>query len=186
MIQERAIAQQQWNGAGPLGPIVTGNRSKHVYVYNTTRETFLATQAKVADGYFSRLIGLLGKTRRWSKAGRGLWIVPSHGVHTIGMMFSIDLVFLDHDQRVVHIEEYVRPFRISKVSLKTTSILELPPHTIFRTGTQVGDDLEVGRLGSAPIGAMMGRRFRSDQSGEEASVAVDQIVQTSAARASWS
>jgi hypothetical protein len=51
----------------------------------------------------------------------------------------------------------VRPFRISKVSLKTSSIVELPPHTIFRTGTQVGDDLEVGRLGSPSDVFMAGR-----------------------------
>jgi len=37
------------------------------------------------------------------------------------------------------VEEHFRPFRISKVSLKASSVLELPPHTIYRTGTQVGD-----------------------------------------------
>ena len=37
------------------------------YVYNTTRETFVATEAKLADGYVSRLVGLLGKTRRWAR-----------------------------------------------------------------------------------------------------------------------
>jgi uncharacterized membrane protein (UPF0127 family) len=124
-----------------------------VYVYNKTREAFLATEARVADGYFSRLVGLLGKTRRWARAGRGLWIVPSHGVHTIGMLFAIDVIFLDRDKKVVHVEEYVRPFRISKVSLKTSTVLELPPHTIFRTGTQAGDVLEIERLGSASLGS---------------------------------
>jgi uncharacterized membrane protein (UPF0127 family) len=119
------------------------NHNGHVYVYNQTRETFVATEAKVANGYFSRLIGLLGKTRRWARPGHGLWIVPSHGVHTIGMLFALDLVFLDHNKMVVHTEEYVRPFRISKVSLKANSILELPPHTIFRSGTRVGDKLEI-------------------------------------------
>jgi len=114
-----------------------------VYVYNRTRETFVATEARVADGYFTRLVGLLGKTRRWAKPGRGLWIIPSHGVHTIGMLFALDLVFLDRDLTVVHVEEHVRPFRISKVSLKTMSILELPPHTVFRSGTRVGDHLEI-------------------------------------------
>lgn len=146
-----------------------------VYVYNKTREAFLATEARVADGYFSRLIGLLGKTRRWARAGRGLWIVPSHGVHTIGMLFAIDVIFLDRDKRVVHVEEYVRPFRISKVSLKTSTVLELPPHTIFRTGTQTGDALEIERLGSASHGSIerppvsqgerrMARRDRSTDS----------------------
>jgi uncharacterized membrane protein (UPF0127 family) len=40
----------------------------------------------------------------------------------------------------------VRPFRISKVSLKATSVLELPPHTIYRSRTQVGDQLEIAQL----------------------------------------
>jgi len=121
--------------------------SNRYYVYNSTRETFVATEAKLADGYFSRLVGLLGKTRRWARPGRGLWILPSHGVHTIGMLFAIDLVFIDRDGLVVHTEEYVRPFRISRVTLKAQSVLELPPYTVFRSGTQVGDRLEIGRVG---------------------------------------
>ena len=108
------------------------NRNGEVYVYNKTRETFIATQATVADSYFTRLIGLLGKTRRWAQLGKGLWIVPSRGVHTIGMLFPIDLIFLSKDKEVVHVEEHVRPFRISKVSLKAVSVLELPPHKIGR------------------------------------------------------
>ncbi|MCL5005428.1 MAG: DUF192 domain-containing protein [Acidobacteria bacterium] len=122
------------------------HESKRVYVYNKTRETFVATSATVADTYMSRLVGLLGRTRRWVRPGQGLWIVPSYGVHTIGMLFSIDLVFLDRANHVVHIEEHVRPFRISKVILKADSVLELPPHTIFRTRTHVGDLLEIGPL----------------------------------------
>ncbi len=118
----------------------------HVYVYNKTRETFVATEATVADSYFSRLIGLLGKTKRWAELGRGLWIVPSRGVHTFGMLFPIDLIFLGKDKEVVHVEEYIRPFRISRVSLKAASVLELPPHTVYRSRTQVGDKLEIARL----------------------------------------
>jgi uncharacterized membrane protein (UPF0127 family) len=114
-----------------------------IYVYNKTRETFVATEATVADSYLRRLVGLLGKTRRWARLGRGLWIVPSRGVHTIGMLFPIDLIFLNKTKQVVHVEEHVRPFSISKVSLKATSVLELPPHTIYRSGTQVGDRLEI-------------------------------------------
>ncbi len=122
------------------------NGGGDVYVYNKTRETFIATKAEVADSYFSRLVGLLGKTERWAQLGRGLWIVPSRGVHTIGMLFPIDLIFLSKQKEVVHIEEHVRPFRISKVSLKAESVLELPPHTIYRSNTQVGDQLEIARL----------------------------------------
>ena len=128
---------------------MTTQRQARVYVYNRTREAFVATEAGVANSYMRRLVGLLGKTKRWAKIGTGLWIVPSCGVHTIGMMFSIDLIFLSKEKQVVHVEEYVRPFRISRVSLKAASVLELPPHTIYRTGTKVGDQLEISPL-SAP------------------------------------
>jgi uncharacterized protein len=120
-----------------------GRRSRVVYVYNKTRESFVATEAVVADSYLSRLVGLLGKTKRWARLGAGLWIIPSQGVHTIGMLFPIDVVFLSKEKEVIHIEEVVRPFRISKVSFKATSVLELPPHTIYRTGTRIGDRLEI-------------------------------------------
>src|SRR6266478_3735963 len=123
--------------------MANNGHSRALYVYNKTRETFVATEAILADSYLRRLVGLLGKTRRWAQLGRGLWIVPSRGVHTIGMLFPIDLIFLGKEKEVVHIEEHVRPFRISKVSLKASSVLELPTHTIFRSGTQVGDQLEI-------------------------------------------
>ena len=124
---------------------MSSNGQNHgpLYVYNKTRETFVATDTMVANSYISRLVGLLGKTRNWAQLGRGLWIIPSSGVHTIGMLFPIDLIFLSKEKEVVHVEEHVRPFRISKVSLRAESVLELPAHAIYRSGTKVGDRLEI-------------------------------------------
>jgi len=122
---------------------VNHNHTSAVYVYNQTRDTFVATEVTVANTYLRRLVGLLGKTKRWAQPGRGMWIVPSHGVHTVGMLFPIDLIFLDQGKCVVHIEEHLRPFSISKISIKANSVLELPTHTVFRTGTCVGDHLEI-------------------------------------------
>ncbi len=119
------------------------NHSSAVYVYNQTRDTFVATEVSVANTYLRRLVGLLGKTKRWARPGRGLWIIPSHGIHTVGMLFPIDLIFLDQAKLVVHIEEHVRPFSISKISMRANSVLELPTHTVFRTGTCIGDRLEI-------------------------------------------
>jgi uncharacterized membrane protein (UPF0127 family) len=123
--------------------MANNGQNRLLYVYNKTRETFVATEAMLADSYLRRLVGLLGKTKRWAQLGRGLWIVPSRGVHTIGMLFPIDLIFLSKEKEVVYVEEHVRPFRISAVSLKATSVLELPPHTIYRSGTKIGDRLEI-------------------------------------------
>jgi uncharacterized membrane protein (UPF0127 family) len=121
------------------------NHDSEVYVYNKTRDCFVATEVSAADTYVRRLVGLLGKSVNWNRPGRGLWIIPCRGVHTLGMMFPIDVVFLDKDKRVVHVEEHVRPFRISKVCLNARSVLELPVHTVNRTGTRIGDQLEIIR-----------------------------------------
>jgi uncharacterized membrane protein (UPF0127 family) len=59
------------------------------------------------------------------------------------MLFPIDLVFLSKEKKVVHLEEHFRPFRVSRVSLRASSVLELPAHTIYRSRTRVGDTLEI-------------------------------------------
>lgn len=61
----------------------------------------------------------------------------------LGMLYPLDIIFLDSQYMVVDVEEHLRPFRISKVSLKAKSVLELPIRTISRTETQVGDQLEI-------------------------------------------
>ena len=126
--------------------MANGVQDRLVYVYNQTRETFVATEVTVANNYLLRLVGLLGKTARWAQPGRGLWIIPCRGVHTLGMMFPLDLVFLNKEKQVIHVEEYVRPFRISKVFRKAASVLEFPVHTIYRSGTREGDCLEIAWL----------------------------------------
>src|SRR3989454_10653718 len=112
-------------GTGLAESMANNGHGRSLYVYNKTRETFVATEATIADSYLLRLVGLLGKTKRWAQLGRGLWIVPSSGVHTIGMLFPIDLIFLGKEKGVVHIEEHARPVRISKVSLEASSVLAL-------------------------------------------------------------
>lgn len=118
-------------------------KPRHVFVYNKTRETFLAFKVKVADSIFGRLVGLLG--RRSLQPDSGVWIVPANAVHTIGMLFSFDLVLIDKDFKVVGLRELVRPFRVTWPERHAESVLELPAHTIFRSRTQIGDQLLIER-----------------------------------------
>lgn len=116
---------------------------RYVYVYNTTKETFLSFRVKVADSVVSRLVGLLG--RRSLAADSGVWIVPSNAVHTFGMLFPFDLVLVDKDFKVVGLRELVRPFKITWPNLRAESVIELPAHTIFRSRTEMGDQLLIER-----------------------------------------
>src|SRR6478735_10299000 len=101
-------------------------KQRHVFVYNKTRRT-LAFRVKVADSILGRLIGLLG--RRSLKPDRGVWIVPANAIHTIGMLFSFDVVMIDANFRVVSVTEMVKPFRIILPKLRAESVIELPTHT---------------------------------------------------------
>lgn len=116
---------------------------REVFVYNKSKETFLSFRVRVADSFLSRMIGLLGK--RSLKPDGGVWIVPANSIHTVGMLFSFDLVMVDKDFRVVNVKEMVSPFRIVLPKLRAESVLELPQHTIFRSRTAVGDQLVIER-----------------------------------------
>lgn len=107
---------------------------------NKTRATVIGTRIAVADTFLPRLIGLLG--RRRLDADAGLWIVPSSGVHTFGMLFPIDVIALDWQHRVHAVWPRLRPWRISEVSWKIHSVLELPAGSIQQGNIQPGDQLE--------------------------------------------
>jgi uncharacterized membrane protein (UPF0127 family) len=77
------------------------------------------------------------------RSDEGLWVVPSRGIHTFGLMFSIDLVYLDSELRVVHLVENLGPLRIAPLRFRCESVLELPARSISKSGTQVGDQLMI-------------------------------------------
>src|SRR3954451_2329786 len=108
-------------------------------VFNEARESFLSLNVTVANTHLSRLKGLLGNLRL--KADEGVWVVPSRGVHTIGVLFAIDLIYLDADYRVIHLVESFGSFGIAPIRIKSESVLELPTRTISSSQTQVGDQL---------------------------------------------
>lgn len=118
-------------------------KMRHVFVFNKTKETFVSFRVEVKDSVWGRLVGLLGK--RSLPPDGGCWIVPANAIHTVGMLFSFDLVLLDKDFKVVGLRELVRPFRITMPNPKAESVLELPAHSIFRSRTQVGDQLVIDR-----------------------------------------
>ena len=123
--------------------------SGQVFVYNKTKETFLAFRVNIADSVAGRLIGLLG--RRSLKPDSGVWIFPANAIHTIGMLFSFDVVMIDKDFKVVSAKELVRPFRVILPKLRAESVLELPAHTIFRSRTEIGDELVIDRYEAGRI-----------------------------------
>ena len=112
---------------------------QRLVVLNVTRQTQLGTSVELAGSGPKRTKGLLG--RKGLEPGGGMWIVPCEAVHTIGMQFPIDLVYLDRGHCVRKVRHKVPAGRLSGC-LSAHSVIELPAGTVLLTQTQPGDQVE--------------------------------------------
>src|SRR5580704_6502299 len=101
-LTKEAVTKQFWPATwtstrGPvatLSPRADSAMQKQKYcVYNQTKESFLSLGVAAADTTMARLKGLMGKLTLG--LDEGLWMVPSRGIHTLGVLFPLDLVYLD-------------------------------------------------------------------------------------------
>jgi len=112
-------------------------------VINRDRGTVLAEAADVADTSAKRRTGLLKHSGL--EPGEGLWIAPCESVHSFGMKFSIDVVYLDKGKKVKKVRKEMVPRRLS-ACLTAYSVLELPVGVIEASRTEAGDQLEFEKL----------------------------------------
>lgn len=101
----------------------------------------LAKSVQVADSLFARMKGLLG--RKGLNPGEALWIKPCKGIHTIGMKFAIDAVFLDRNNRVIAVIPDLSPSRVSRVYRCAASVIELPAGTLALTPLAIGETIVI-------------------------------------------
>ena len=110
-----------------------------VQVINTDRGIELGCRIGLADGWLSRLRGLLGRPE--PQPGEGLLLVPCRSVHMIGMRYPIDVAFLGPDRRVLSVHPRLRPGAHTAGSSGARYALELPTGTLAATGTVPGNRL---------------------------------------------
>jgi uncharacterized membrane protein (UPF0127 family) len=108
----------------------------------TNRDVVLAI-ADIADSPESRRRGLLGRAPL--QPGEGLWISQCDSIHTYGMQFPIDVLFLGPDSQVLDIAPNMAAGG-TVTRDGAASCLELPSGACEATGTQVGDFLELATL----------------------------------------
>lgn len=111
------------------------------------RDTVLATSLVGAFDSASRRRGLLGRDRL--APGEALAIAPSNAIHTFGMRFPIDLVFVRRDGRIVKVREAVAPNRLA-AAWRGFAVIEMPAGTVARAGVRTGDRVEVRTAVQSP------------------------------------
>ncbi len=97
-------------------------------------------KAKIADNFFSRLFGLM--FRKNMAENEALIFYHAASIHTFFMRFSIDLVFLDKENKIIKISKALKPWRVS-FCLKSSITIELPPHKASQNSLKEGDILEI-------------------------------------------
>ena len=104
----------------------------------------LAHDLEFADSFWSRFRGLM--LRRTFEDGEALvFELPGprkFGVHTFFVFFSIDLVYLDVDEKVVELKRDLSPWRAYSPEEEAGYLVELPAGKIEGAGVSVGDELQ--------------------------------------------
>ena len=116
---------------------------------NATRGLELAARAGVADGWWRRFRGLLGTAR--IEPREGLLLTPCRSVHTWGMRYPIDVLFLDAEPRVLALFPSLDPGGRTPWFRDAYQVLEIPAGTIATTGTAVGDRIEIQPITIEPL-----------------------------------
>lgn len=100
----------------------------------------LVEDAPAALCWWSRLRGLLFRPALAADGGQALLIRPCGSVHTMGMRYALDVVFLDREGRVLAVREHVRPWRFC-VGRGAHAVVELHHGAARRLGIALGDRL---------------------------------------------
>jgi hypothetical protein len=110
---------------------------KYLRILNRTRDCELGTRIGLADRWWLRARGFMGRPA--PAAGEGLLLSPCRAVHMIGMKYALDVIFLDRQGRVAASYPGLEPGRRTSWHAGARYALEVPAGTIRATDTREGD-----------------------------------------------
>jgi len=110
-----------------------------VKVINRTRDAVLADRAELADNYWTRFVGLMG--RRDLPSGGGLVLKPGGGIHMWFMRIPLDVIHVDKRDRVTHVLRGIKPWRFGPLFVGGKRAIELPVGAA--QNVRVGDQIDV-------------------------------------------
>jgi uncharacterized membrane protein (UPF0127 family) len=112
-------------------------------IFNSATREVVFEKCKIADAFFSRLKGLIGKKNIDSDSAVVFYKTSS--IHTCFMSFVIDVIFLDAAMRVVKIYHNLKPWRAA-FCLPSHSAIECLGGMALKKGIKVGDQLDINQV----------------------------------------
>jgi len=113
-------------------------------IINTRNNKIIGTNIILGNNIFLRFIGLIGKKEL--KDGEGLLLIPCNSIHMMFMKIPLDIIFLDKEDKIIHIIENIKPWRISPIIFKAKSVLELPINSVKNFDLQINDKLDIIKI----------------------------------------
>lgn len=96
---------------------------------------------RVANTLCTKKVGLLNHTNL--SADCGLKLNGIRAIHTHGMAFAIDVLFIDGKKRVLQMESNIEAGRIIRGPRSTKAVIELAAGVVLRNNINVGDELTI-------------------------------------------
>ena len=106
--------------------------------FNDAEGRYCIPKVMRTENAWERNRGLLGRPALVQS--EAMLISPCNSVHTVGMRYPLDIVYLDRSLKVVKLVESVKPFRMSG-AIKGFSTLELLEGEVKRLDIQLGDQM---------------------------------------------
>lgn len=114
---------------------------KKITIENMSKKNILVKEVLLADSFYYRLKGLMGKKEL--KENEGLCLKPCKSVHTFFMKFNIDVLFVDNNDVVCGIVENLRPWQVSSYYRTSRYVIELKAGAIEKYKIELGDKINI-------------------------------------------
>lgn len=109
---------------------------------NKTKNQMIATHVEIADSFMKRLVGLLSKKHLDKQ--HCMWFGDCRSIHTLGMRFSLDVIFVDKKMVVKKILYNVKPGCFMTNPVWTArSAFEFAAGSLDSHNIQPGDQLDL-------------------------------------------
>lgn len=110
---------------------------KKVILKNITKKNIIAENGNITSNFYDRFKGLLGKKE--IKNDEALIIKPCNSIHMFFMKFSIDVIFIDKNDRVCEMIKNIKPWKVSKIIKEAKYVIELKSGKIEEHNIEIGD-----------------------------------------------
>lgn len=110
-------------------------------IINITKKQEISKNAILASSFLKRLKGLM--FTKELEQDKSMYIDKCNQIHTFFMNYNIDVLYLDKNNTVIHIDESLRPGKVVKKVVDAVAVLELQEGKIKSSNIEVGDVIEI-------------------------------------------